>query len=106
MAGVADDEAQAERLTPGQILRRSGDVVCLEVHQGAGLMDLRTGGYFALNRTGALVWELLEQSPTVEQLLAEVQALAGPLPNVEAEVMAFVGELRARNLIEVSPGKA
>lgn len=103
---MADDETQAESLRPGQVLRRSAEVVCLEVHEGAGLMDLRTGGYFGLNRTGALVWDLLEQSPTVEQLLAEVRSLAGPAPNVEAEVIAFVGDLRARNLIEVRPDKA
>jgi hypothetical protein len=40
-------------------IRRAPDVVHRELDREAVLLDLRSGRYFALNATGAAVWESL-----------------------------------------------
>jgi hypothetical protein len=66
----------------------------------AAVIDLRTGAYFSLNPTGALLWPLIVSGTTVEALVA--QALAGTVggPAVALAVETFVAALIAEGLVE------
>jgi hypothetical protein len=64
------------------------------------LVNLRTNRIFELNRTGARLWELLEEAPSesqiVERLLAEFEV---PQEQLEGEVRALLDSLLDEGLI-------
>jgi len=65
------------------------------------LLQVATGAYYGVDAVGALVWRLLEDSPTFGRLLS---SLRGELENVpvsfEAEIGQLLAGLRDRGLIE------
>jgi hypothetical protein len=72
--------------------------------EGAVLLQLGTGGYHGLNLMGCLIWGLIEDEPTVEELISALRArVSDPPEAVDAEVAAFVEDLRERGLVTVSP---
>jgi hypothetical protein len=89
-----------ERIRPnGRIVFRR-----LEAGKGAVLLHLDSGDYRKLNEVGALIWTLLEDSPTREELVARIRAaITQPPPDLESEVEAFLGALRERGLLEIGP---
>ena len=84
-------------------IRRSPRIVFRRLEAGAGgvLLHLDSGDYRHVNETGALIWTLLEASPSLDELLI---AIRGVVPNPPAdlgeEVQSFLGSLESRGLVE------
>jgi hypothetical protein len=73
----------------------------LEAGAGGVLLHLDSGAYRHVNETGALIWDLLETSPTQGELLVEVRrVVTDPPAGLDAEVGAFLDSLEERRLIE------
>lgn len=75
--------------------------VLFEVLDGeAVLLNLTTGTYFGLNRTGTRIWELIcdhrEREGVRRAMLEEFEVESGVL---EPDVEALVGELLRRGLL-------
>ena len=85
------------------VLRRAPGVAYSNLAEGRGgvLLQVATGAYYGVDAVGALVWRLLEGSPTFGRLLS---SLRGELENVpvtfEAEIAQLLAGLRDRGLIE------
>jgi hypothetical protein len=89
-----------DRIRPNQrtVFRR------LEPGAGAVLLHLDTGDYRQLNETGALIWSLLEDSPTRPELIDRLRAaIRQPPRELEAELEAFLTSLRERGLVDIGP---
>jgi Coenzyme PQQ synthesis protein D (PqqD) len=72
--------------------------------EGAVLLQLGSGGYHGLNRMGCLIWGLIEDEPTLGELIAALRArVTDPPETLDAEVAAFVTDLRERDLVTVAP---
>jgi predicted Rdx family selenoprotein len=72
--------------------------------EGAVLLQLDSGGYHGVNAMGSLIWELMEDGPTVAELIASVRdRVIDPPREVDDEVRAFVSDLAERDLVEVTP---
>jgi hypothetical protein len=88
--GVRPEEASA--LTPANQPRPSPDVLLTELADGTGvLLDLRSKFYFALNRTGLVVWKLLAAGKGASpEALAEALAarFEGTTPEAAREDVA------------------
>ena len=87
-------------------IRRNTRTVFRRLEAGAGgvLLHLDSGEYRHVNETGALIWNLLEPSPTLGELLAAVQGIvSNPPAGLEAEVTTFLAALQERGLIEQLP---
>jgi hypothetical protein len=81
-------------------LRVSPEVVAQDLGDGIVLLNLRTGIYWGLNRTGAVVWRGMEKSASVEKISRELRAefeCAGE--NLDAAVRKLLSELLAQRLI-------
>lgn len=82
-------------------LRRRPRVSSAEVHGEAVLLDLDGGAYYALNRTGAVVWELLAEPRTRDELHAalllrfEVEA-----EDLRRDLAALLDDLARHGLID------
>ena len=91
-------------ISPTAVLRRSPRVVYRELggDRGAVLLRLDSGAYHGIDRTGALVWDLLERSPSFVDLISRLGAKLDGVPaTFESEIADFLVGLRDRGLIEV-----
>ena len=95
------DPAMAVRLC------RSPGVASAEVQGDAVLLELRRGTYYSLNRTGAVVWELLAEPRTLAEihaaLLARFDVEAAAL---HADLAELLADLRLHGLVEEQPPSA
>ena len=66
------------------------------------LLHLESGAYHGVNEVGLVIWELLEEEPTFEEL---VQALRDRVsdapPGLENDVVSFLTQVQERDLIAV-----
>jgi hypothetical protein len=91
-------------IPPTAILRRSPRVAYRELggDRGAVLLRLDTGAYHGIDRVGVLTWNLLEESPSVDDLLRKLgEKLDEVPPTFVSEIIEFLVSLRDRGLIEV-----
>jgi hypothetical protein len=86
-------------------LKPAEDVVARRVGNEVVLVNLRTNRIFSLNRTGARLWELLEQGLTreaiAEQLTKEFDADPA---RVAAETREILSALAAERLVAPRAG--
>ena len=66
------------------------------------LLDLRQGMYYGLEEVGARIWQLLQRPTTVPALCAALIAEYDVEPaRCERDVVALLGELAGRGLVEI-----
>jgi hypothetical protein len=81
-------------------LRVSPDVVAQDLGDGLVLLNLRTGIYWGLNRTGAVIWRGIENRSGIERICRRLQAeFAGSADELAAAVHSLLSELAAERLI-------
>lgn len=90
---------------PGRCeLRVPKDVVCEVLDGEAILLNLRTGVYFSLNRSGTRMWQALakygNQDAAVPALLAELD-LQGQDSRLRADLARLTQDLVSAGLLEV-----
>ena len=56
-------------MTQQTILKRKSGLMTADMNGDAVMMDISTGKYFNLGQSGGRIWELLEQSMSVENLI-------------------------------------
>ena len=83
------------------VMAVAGQVSC-DLDGEAAVLNLKTGVYYGLDEVGASVWKLLAEPRRIDEI---VDALIGEY-EVDREaclrdVMALVGELAVRGLVEV-----
>ena len=71
----------------------SEEVLSQEVNGETVLLDLKDESYFGLNEVGTRVWQLLQDSPTVEETL---DTLSDEYDVRREQLASDVGELLAR----------
>lgn len=85
-------------------LRRSPRVVYRTLPDGAGLLHLDTGTFHQLNHTGVLIWELLDEGATLEEVVTAVASqVSEPPPDLEGEIATFLDALTELGLVELTP---
>ena len=85
------------------VLRRNPRVVSREMEgsSGALLLHLDSAAYHSLNRTGALIWGVLDQPTDVGRLLEILDREMGDGTVLQAEILTYLEELAGRGLVEV-----
>lgn len=86
-----------------RVARRAGVVArWLGDDEGGVLLHVDSGQYHGLNRTAWVLWTLIEQPRTVNEIVAEFRArVEDPPSDLEREIVAFLDALRVRNLIDI-----
>lgn len=71
------------------------------------IINIDKGVYYSLQGTGAYLWELLSQRPSVDALVdMAAQRFTGSRQQIHAGIEAFCDRLREEELIEVETGGA
>lgn len=93
----------AQALHAGSRLAAARDQVSVELEGEAVILSLADGVYYGLDPVGARVWSLLEHEPrTVAELRdAVVAEWEVDAPTAERDLLALLGDMAARGLVEV-----
>lgn len=80
------------------------DLVSREVRGEEIILDLVTGTYFGLNTTGARMWQMLRCGKKVGEIsTALAKELGADEDRVKRDLVALVGKLLAKGLLEAAP---
>lgn len=65
------------------------------------LMDLRSGNYFSIEKSGAVIWEILHQRGDVDDLLKKSEEFSGPgqSKQIKTDIQNFVKKLLEESLL-------
>ena len=94
---------QPAKIDDMTVLRRNPAVVGADVADDAILLDIDSGYFFQLNRTGARIWAFIEQPQTLGALCD--QMAAGHKVDVaecRRDVTEFVADLLERGVLQVA----
>ena len=70
----------------------------------AVVLHLRTGRYFGLNSTSAVIWKLIQSPCSIADVRDAVSRTYDvPLARCEAEVIAFLEDLQRSDLVSITP---
>ena len=71
------------------------------------ILDLKAGLYFSLDNVGSLIWQLVQQPKTVEELRTAILETFEVEPAVcERDLRALLQDLVGRNLVEIRDAAA
>ena len=85
-------------------VRIPSHVVYREFPAETVILNLETGQYHGLNRTGGAILASLERTPSLQETVTAVAKQYGQsLTEVERDVRAFCGDLLRRGLILLDP---
>lgn len=86
-------------------LRRRDRVLTQRAADQWILLDLDGGQYYALDEVSGRIWDLCDGSRDVAALVeALCQDYEAPAETVEADVLAFLGEMVEEKLVVPEPG--
>jgi hypothetical protein len=80
---------------------RRTEIICREVDGRLVGLDLRSSHYFSLNPNGTLLWRLLEEGTTADDLVKALIAQNSlSTPAATADVETFLASLHEQHLLE------
>jgi hypothetical protein len=83
----------------------AADQISCDLEGDAAILNLKTGVYYGLDDIGASVWRMLNEPRRVDEL---VDALLGEYEvdreECQRDVIALLGELAVRGLVEINEG--
>ncbi|HZA27147.1 MAG TPA: PqqD family protein [Actinomycetota bacterium] len=84
-------------------ITRAESTVHRELAEGGGvLLNLESGSYYSINSIGLLVWGLIADGCTFDELVSQLRSrVADAPPELDTDIREFLGELEHRRLIEV-----
>jgi hypothetical protein len=83
-------------------VKRAEDLVSCDLDGETALMSVANGKYYGLDPIGSRIWALLEEARPVAALCAQLRDEYEVEPaQCQQEVLAFLHELAADNLIQV-----
>jgi hypothetical protein len=87
------------------VVAASADQVSCDLEGEAAVLNLKTGVYYGLDDIGASIWRMLDEPRRVDDL---VDALLGEYEvdreECQRDVIALLGELAVRGLVEINDG--
>ena len=89
-------------VTPTTVVARRPEAITRAAGDTLLMLDPRRDSYFELDPVGRRIWELLEEPQPVEALCsALVTEFAVPAETCRADVLAFLEELAAAELVTI-----
>ena len=100
-------EKSAPAITEASVVAATKDQVSADLEDEAVVLHLESGVYFGLDPVGARIWALIQEPRSVgavkEALLEEFEVAPD---RCERDLLAFLRELAAHALVEVSDGES
>jgi hypothetical protein len=94
------------------VIERSSRITRAEgtVHRGLAegggvLLNLESGAYYSVNSIGLLIWDLIADGRTFDDIVNQLRArVSDPPDDLHVDVRQYLEQLEQRGLIEVGGG--
>lgn len=91
-----------EKLDLSSIIKRKKEIVAADMDGETVMLSIETGKYYNLGVIGGEMWELLENSMKIEDIVNKlIQVYNVSKIKCEEEVLSFMNELLKKELIEI-----
>jgi hypothetical protein len=95
-----------EKITVHSIVAVAKDQVSADLSGEAAILNLKSGIYYGLDAVGARIWNLLQEARAVKEIRDTlVQEYDVEADQCEKDLLALLGELLSKELIEVTNEK-
>ena len=102
---AAIDSTRSSVEITSALFQRSANQIACDMGGEVVILDLSSGTYYGLDLLGARVWSLIEQPASLEAIRDAIVAdYDVDAANCERDVLAFLQQMQAVGLIEVSDG--
>jgi hypothetical protein len=89
-------------LNETDIITRADNKVAADVGDETVILDIESGYYFQLNKSGARIWNLLEARMPVAELCAKVEAAFDVDSHTcRTEIAEFLGLMQEKRLVRI-----
>ena len=89
-------------LNDRDIAARAPNKVAAEIDDETVILDVESGNYFRLNKSGARIWHLLEAPLSLANLCARLEAtFEVDADTCRAEAISFLEKMREKRLVEI-----
>jgi hypothetical protein len=90
-------------LTDTDIIARAPGKVAAEIGSEAVILDIESGYYFQLNKTGSRIWALIEAPISLAALCEKLgAAFKVDAATCRGDVIEFVEQIRSKGLVTVT----
>ena len=84
-----------------QILERNPDLIHANIDDETMLMSLTNGEYYGMNKVGSAIWELLENSISVAELIEKLSTMYEiSVQQCEQDITPFLSNLQDKDIIK------
>lgn len=91
-----------EIVSISDIVMRNEEIIAANMDGEIVMMNIETGNYYNLGKTGSAIWNMLEHPISVETLIRElVEKYPVSRQQCEEETLTFLTELREEGLIVI-----
>lgn len=87
--------------TPKTLYKRNADILTANVDNEVVMMGVQAGSYYGIGGTGTMIWELLAEPKSLDELIDRIAAdYDVAREQCASDISTFVKKLLALNLIE------
>lgn len=89
-------------LSLDQILERNPELIHANIDDETMLMSITNGEYYGMNSVGSTIWELLEKSISVEELIKKLTTKYGiDTHQCEKDITVFLNDLLHNGIVNI-----
>lgn len=89
-------------LNDRDIAARAPNKIAAEIDDETVILDVESGYYFQLNKSGARIWQLIEAPLSLADLCARLEAaFQVDAATCRAEAVSFLEKMREKRLVEI-----
>lgn len=91
-----------EKLNLHSVIIRKKEIIASDMDGETVMLSIETGKYYNLGKLGGVIWELLENSIKIQEIVNKlIEEYDVTRTQCEEEVISFANELYKQGLIEV-----
>jgi myo-inositol-1-phosphate synthase len=82
------------------VIKKNPDIACSKLDDEEVLLNIETGDYYTLNNTGSVLWEMLDSTEKVSELVVSfAQRYSLEKDKAEVDVLRLLNDLVAEGLV-------
>ena len=92
-----------DEISINSTITRNEELLSGEIEQEIVIMNLDSGSYHVINKTGQRIWELLEEPMSAAEICSTIsEEYEVDTQNCQEEVLKFLADLQSRQIVTVS----
>ena len=84
-------------------IKKNNNTICAKLDESSILLNLDSGEYLQLNESGKEIWDLLDYTKNLNELVSNLsEKYSSDKNNIENDVLIFLKKAEENNLVKLS----